>query len=142
MDKERILRLGEVVEGIREESTAEDCLKVLDQRGRACTPKQLIEAAREIFERTGTIEAFLAEFSKEFEFLHVEDDAITVVYPRCFCHHIADIPAEEIPDEYCECSRSWVQQLFEEATQLTVDVKILDSIIRGGESCRFAIRFP
>ncbi len=142
MDKGSVQKLGRVVEGIDEESTTQDCLKVLDRRGRACTPPQLIDAAQEIFKRTGTIDAFLAEFSKAFEFLHVEADAITVEYPRCFCHHIADIPAGEIPREYCECSRSWVQHLFEEATQRPVEVEILGSIIRGGETCRFSVRFP
>jgi len=142
MDRRSISGLKRVVEGIDETATTQDCLRRLDQRGRGCTPKQLIDKAKEIYDKTQTIEAFLAEFGGVFEFLHVEGDAVTVVYPRCFCHHIADEPKEEIPDEYCECSRSWVRELFESAIGQDVEVEVLESVIRGGEMCRFSVSFP
>lgn len=141
MNNQTIEWLKNVVNGIDEKTTDQECMMILEQRGRACTPQQLIDTAKEIYSRAQDIEAFLAEFSEVLEFLQIEDDAITVVYPRCFCHHIAGVSPEEVPDEYCECSRSWVKELFEQATDQDVDVKVLDSVVRGGDCCRFSIRF-
>lgn len=130
------------IDGMDENCTDEDCLKILEQRGRDCTPRELIDKAKEIYSQTTGIEPFLAEFSKIFEMLQVEDGAVRVVYPKCFCHQIAGIPPEQVPDEYCECSRNWIKELFEQATGQDVYVQILQSVIRGAKDCRFSIRFP
>jgi|GEM_PF-1831677 len=142
MDRQAIEWLKQVVDGVNEKTTSSECCKILGLRGRDCTPQQLINTAKKIFSNTQTLEAFLNEFAEAFEFLHIEDDAAIVVYPRCFCHHIDGFPVEDVPDEYCECSRSWVQELFEQATGQSVEVTVLDSVVRRGEDCRFSIAFP
>jgi len=142
VDKQAMEWLRHVVDGVDDKTTDSECLTILDRRGRACTPRKLISMAKEIFDNAQTLEAFLSEFSEAFEFLHIEDGEITVVYPRCFCHHISGIPPEDVPDEYCECSRSWVQELFEQATGQSVEVAVLDSVVRGGKDCRFSVDLP
>ncbi|MBU0595972.1 hypothetical protein KJ567_04730, partial [Candidatus Bipolaricaulota bacterium] len=131
-----------VVDGIDENTTDAQCKKILDARGRACVPQDLIEKAKAIYKKTKSVGPFLAEFNEVFKMLQIEDDAITVVYPRCFCHHIAGECPREVPDEYCECSIGWLKELFEQATGRRVEVKLLGSVVRGGQDCRFSIRFP
>jgi len=134
--------LQRVVEGIDEKSTDAECSKILEQRGRDCAPQELIEKAKQIYKKTKSIGPFLAEFSEIFEMLALEDDKITVIYPRCFCHHIATECPKEVPDKYCECSVGWLKELFEQATGKDVEVELLGSVVRGEENCRFEIRFP
>ena len=142
MSKQTIEWLKNVVEGVDENTTDAECVKILEARGRACAPQELIEKAKEIYRKKKSVGPFLAEFSEIFEMLQIEDDAITVVYPRCFCHHIAGECPKEVPDEYCECSKGWLRELFEQATGKDVEVDVLGSVVRGGQNCRFAIRFP
>lgn len=142
MNKQTIEWLKNVVNGIEASSTDQECMRILDERGRACTPQQLIDVAKEIYSRAESMDAFLNEFRGVFEFLQIENGEISVVYPQCFCHHLAGLSMTDVPDAYCECSRGWVQELFEKATGQDVTVDVIDSVVRGGETCRFLICFP
>lgn len=130
-----------VVEGIDEQTDEATCAKILERCGRDCTPESLIEKARRIYRKRKDVGAFLAEFSEVFEAIQVEDDAIYVVYPRCFCEQIAGVAPEEVPDAYCNCSRGWIMELFERATGQRVEVMPLETIVRGDDRCRFSVRF-
>ena len=142
MSNQTIKWIKRVVEGIDEHTDDATSAKILEACGRDCAPSELIDKAKAIYQKSKSIGPFLAEFSDVFEGLQIEDDAIYVVYPRCFCKQIKGTPPEDVPDAYCNCSRGWLKELFEQATGRTVNVELLTSIVRGGEQCRFSIRFP
>jgi predicted hydrocarbon binding protein len=133
--------IKQVVRGIDEHTDDATCARILEACGRQCTPASLIKKAKAIYAKRKDVGAFLAEFSEVFDAIQVEDDVIYVVYPRCFCKQIAGIPPEEILDAYCNCSRGWIMQLFEQATGREVDVELLESVVKGDPQCRFAVRF-
>jgi hypothetical protein len=39
----------------------------------------------------------------------------------------------------CDCSRHWVQLLFDRIAHTPVDVKIIETVAMGGSACSFEI---
>jgi len=47
-----------------------------------------------------------------------------------------------MPAAYCNCSKGWVKQLFENVIDQEIKVELICSIIQGGDKCRFRIYLP
>ena len=47
---------------------------------------------------------------------------------------------DRLPDTYCNCSRGWLLEVFENITGKPASVELLSSIRRGGADCRFVVR--
>jgi predicted hydrocarbon binding protein len=133
--------IQQVTKGLHDNVDEATCTKILEACGRRCTPTRLIEKGKEIYESSRDIGEFLARFSDVFERLQIEDDAIYVVYPQCFCEQIRGIPIEQLPDSYCNCSVGWIKELFEGAIGRPVAVERVETIIAGGKECRFKVTF-
>ena len=50
------------------------------------------------------------------------------------------IDTAAVSDKVCNCSLGWQKQTFETVLGKSVDVKIKESIIRGGKRCIFEIK--
>jgi hypothetical protein len=44
-----------------------------------------------------------------------------------------------VPGSYCYCSVGWVKEMFEQALERPVEVKVEASIRRGDETCRLRV---
>jgi len=128
-----------VVTNLDGEASGELCARVLQSCGRRCAPEKLIAQAKKIFDDSEDIGEFLARFSEIFDALHIEDNAVTVVYPQCYCPNIQSLDKEEIPDIYCECSVGWIREVFEQAIGRPVTVERLETVVAGDAGCRFKI---
>jgi len=42
---------------------------------------------------------------------------------------------------FCNCSRGWLMEIFETVLEEPVTVEMEDSIMKGGEQCRFSVYF-
>ncbi len=131
--------IKKVVEGIDEHTDSETCARILEACGRQCAPESLVRKAREIYEDSEDIGAFLARLGDVFEAVQVEDDRVYVVYPQCYCEQIEGIPIDQIPDAYCNCSVGWVKELFEGALGRSVQVRRVKSVVAGDAECRFEV---
>ena len=49
-----------------------------------------------------------------------------------------DIP-EGLSDTYCYCSLGWMKETFGAVMGKPVGVELIQSIVRGAETCKFAI---
>ncbi|HUI30462.1 MAG TPA: DUF6144 family protein, partial [Candidatus Acidoferrales bacterium] len=58
----------------------------------------------------------------------------------CLCPLVESGP-EGLSGTYCECSVGYVKEMFQTYTGGTVNVELLESLKRGGKSCRFRITF-
>ncbi len=58
----------------------------------------------------------------------------------CLCPIMEDAPRDVSPT-YCQCSTGYVQEIFERGTGTPARVTVLDSVLRGGTSCVFEVRF-
>lgn len=67
-------------------------------------------------------------------------DGRTIVgrYDRCYCPLAKDAGSALSPT-FCECTRGWAKALFETVFSRPVEVKLLESVRRGGKACRFEV---
>ena len=56
---------------------------------------------------------------------------------KCGCPFVK---AELTPVEFCNCSKGWQREAFETIIKKPVEVKIVESVLRGGERCSFEIK--
>lgn len=110
--------------------------------GGNCLTKEIIDLAKGIYEKSSTIDDFLAEMNDigiGGGNLRFENDKIIAAYKSCYC----DIPyqTQKLNPLYCQCSSGWFQHLFSEVFEKTVSVNILDTITNGAEECTFEIAF-
>jgi hypothetical protein len=57
----------------------------------------------------------------------------------CYCP-LVNHARVGIPDFYCCCGAGWHGKIWEGITGGPVEVEVLESILRGGERCRFRVR--
>jgi hypothetical protein len=61
---------------------------------------------------------------------------------RCYCALVNGLPANKtLSATYCQCSRAFVQQMWEEALGRPVSVSLLKSAVAGAKECHFQIIF-
>jgi hypothetical protein len=62
----------------------------------------------------------------------------------CHCPRILDIigTSETVPSTYCYCGAGFYKGIWEEILQEPIDIEILESVLNGGDVCRFAIYLP
>jgi hypothetical protein len=59
---------------------------------------------------------------------------------RCYCGLLRGLPQDEaISRTYCECSRAFVQKMWETALDRPLQVDLLGSCVAGDQECKFAI---
>lgn len=59
---------------------------------------------------------------------------------RCYCHLLRKLPDEFfVPQEYCECSRAFIQYTWEQLFDRHVTVDLLQSCLTGKGECKFRI---
>lgn len=61
---------------------------------------------------------------------------------RCYCALVNGLPANKtMSATYCQCSRAFVQQMWEESLGRPVSVTLLKSAVAGAKECHFQINF-
>lgn len=68
------------------------------------------------------------------------NEEIYASYDRCYCGHLKEY-GQQVPSEFCNCSRGWFLELFEKTLHMPVQVELVDSIVQGGKECQFIISF-
>lgn len=110
--------------------------------GGNCLGKEAIELAKNIYEKSSTIDEFLVgmnDMGIGGGNLHVEHEKVIAIYKNCYC----DIPCatKKLNPLYCQCSAGWFQRLFSEVFGKPVSVKIINTITNGANECTFEINF-
>ena len=112
--------------------------RVMESCGRACARRGAIRAAETC---AGDLDQWVATLKTWIgpENVLREGNVVRVTYPQCFCELVAEGPAR-LPDTYCYCSCGWLKETFEAVTQQPVEVTLFESVKRGGQACRFAVK--
>jgi predicted hydrocarbon binding protein len=90
------------------------------------------------------VDDFAREFGEEAGESVTVDHArgiITVVGPErtdCYCPLVDHLTC---PKTVCCCSLGWQQQVYETLLGRPVEVRLVESVVRGGKRCRFEVRF-
>lgn len=110
----------------------------MESCGRDCAKRGAISLAESCKGDVNTLTAKLAQIP-QVEITHGKNGPIKVSYKKCFCELVSKGP-ERLPDTYCECSKGWLLQMFETASQKPVKVEIIQTIKRGGTACDFLVQ--
>jgi predicted ArsR family transcriptional regulator len=58
----------------------------------------------------------------------------------CLCPIFEDAP-KDISPTYCRCSVGYVQEMFERRIGKPANVEVTETVLRGGQACRFTVSF-
>lgn len=113
---------------------------VMRKCGGSCLTKEVIDLAKNIYEKSDDISQFLASMNDigiGGKNLHIENGKVIAIYKNCYC----DIPykTQNLNPLYCQCSAGWFQHLFSEVLGKPVSVKKVDTITNGAKECTFEI---
>lgn len=114
-------------------------VRILEQCGRQCQSQSFIEKARDLYQKSGSVDEFLKKLGQSFKYLHKEGDKIYFIYPKCFCAQVNKIPQGKLSGTYCNCSRGWIKALFEGALGKPIEAIMEESIVNGDKQCKFRI---
>lgn len=113
---------------------------VMYKCGGSCLAKEVIELAKDIYEKSSSVEQFLTglnDIGIGGKNLHIENGKIIAIYKSCYC----DIPykTQKLHPLYCQCSAGWFYHLFSEVFGKKVSVKTIGTITNGAKECTFEI---
>ena len=67
-----------------------------------------------------------------------EENVIKLTYNKCYCPIVQNSQPGAFKN-FCDCSRGWLKENFEAVLEKQVGVELEDSIMRGGNQCKFTI---
>jgi hypothetical protein len=90
----------------------------------------------------GSVEKLLEAYKKNFQVWR-EGDLVHIRYgetsSRFYCPAARYHPATA-NDMHCDCTRATHQTIFETALERPIEVKVVESLRRGGKTCHFTAR--
>jgi len=128
-----------LIAGLDENVDEKTIAKVLEQCGRQCQSESFVKKARDIYQRSKSMDEFLDKLGKVYKHLHREGDNVYIVYPKCYCLFVNKNPPRKLSATYCNCSRGWAKALFEGALGRPVEVVMEQSTVKGDNECKFRI---
>jgi predicted hydrocarbon binding protein len=117
---------------------------VMEQCGRNCAWRGRAEKIRKMRKKCRTMDEFyagLVDVLRTGVPLERDGSVVYASYPRCYCGRVSDTK-EPISMTYCHCGRGYWVAMFEHALGKPVHVDLLQSVIGGAPTCRFAIHIP
>ena len=131
--------IATLMEGLDRNLDEGTIAKILEQCGRQCQTQSFIKKARDLYQKSKSIDEFLDRLAEVNKHLHREGDKVYLIYPKCYCSQVNKIPKGRLSGTYCNCSRGWAKALFEGAIGKPVEVIMEKSIINGDDQCKFRI---
>ena len=137
-------RAVEVMERLLGKETA---IGIMTECGAKCCGKGQRDTARRLYAESGSLLKFLERISiyevKEGDLRYTLKDAHTIIaeHHKCFCKQVASAREPFASGTYCQCSVEFNRQFFSAALGRQVHVELLQSIINGGDSCKFRVTF-
>jgi predicted hydrocarbon binding protein len=116
----------------------EELVSMLERRGRSCISATYIKKAKDAAKGAKDTDEFLDSLAKSVRLLKREGDKVYMVYPKCYCHKPKGFEGD-MPDSYCYCSVGWVKEMFEQALERPVEVRLEASVLRGDEACQLRV---
>jgi hypothetical protein len=126
-----------LMENMKEQLDEKTRCALMEACGRDCAKRGAIALAESC---KGNLKKMVDSLQRSpyIDIVFKKGEPIKVSYKKCLCELVSKGP-ERLPCTYCECSKGWLLQMFETVTQKPIQVKIIQTIKRGGESCDFLI---
>jgi hypothetical protein len=131
-------RFAKLLEGINTSVPQETKMKILEDVGHTCA----LEYAESFTKFKGNPDAYLEELKKDFaENVTHDKNSKTIKIigkkqDKCGCPFVNK---SITPKDFCSCSIGYFKESMSTVLGQPVDVKIEESVLRGGERCNFTI---
>lgn len=116
-------------------------IKVMENCGRRCIGPPTIEKTKSIKRNSKNLAELIDGLNKQHiggGRLRLENSRINVEYGKCYCGMVSKTK-EKFSSTYCNCSRGYLLELFEQIFEKPVKVDLVESVIQGAKSCKFII---
>lgn len=128
-----------LMENLEENFSEDERIKLMEECGRDCARSGAVQALKkasggDFNKAISTLKTWLGE-----ENVNKDGNTVKLVYTKCYCHLLEKGP-DKMPHTYCYCSVGWIKEMFESVTGKPVEVKIHETVKRGGKQCRFTVK--
>ena len=132
-------RIAKLIEGMGSNLDKEDLISLLENMGSHCAR----ENSEYYTKFKGDVNGYLKSLEEWVEKVeHDEENGIIKITGKknngCYCPFV-DI--SKMPEEFCNCTRGWNKEIYENIIGKPVDVKIDTTVLWGGENCSFTITY-
>jgi len=126
-------------------------------------PLEEVSHWKHIYEQTNDIDEMLRFYAESQQFIEKPYRVGNIIYTSkppadpeayanaetqedkiraaCFCPLIHST-LDEMPRSYCYCGAGWARQLFEPIIGVPLEIDIVETVIDGGDICKFAVHLP
>lgn len=114
---------------------------IMEACGRKCIGASILQRASQIRRMAAGIDDLLRRLNEAHiggGNMYWEGNIIHASYARCYCGSVSQTRLP-ISGTYCGCSCGWFRELFELLLGQPVEIRLVSSIIQGGDSCQFQI---
>lgn len=143
--EKKALWWNNAIERLENELGKESATDVMRNCGSKCCGQGQRKTAKRLMEESSSLEDFLNKVSNyevrdgELEYKLINENKIIGKHNRCFCGQVKKSKELFDSETYCQCSVEFNKQFFEAAFEKTVEVKLKQSILNGGDYCEFEI---
>jgi hypothetical protein len=134
------------IEKMETELGTQDATEVMRACGSKCCGAGQRKTARRLMQESSSVKDFLDKLSNyevregELEYKLIDENTIIGKHNRCFCGQVKKSPDLFKSEVYCQCSVEFNKQFFEAAFEGEVMVRLVQSILTGGDFCEFEIK--
>jgi hypothetical protein len=131
-------RFAKLIEGMNSSIDQETKTKILEGMGRTCAKAQTDSFMKFKDDPEGLLDHMKKAWAERTEY-DKKTKTMKVIGRKeesCFCPFV---DKSITPKDFCNCSIGFNKEAFEMVLGKPVDVKVEESILRGGERCSFVI---
>ena len=115
--------------------------RVMEKLGNTCFNNFFGKIAQDIKKKSSGMVEIIQNINKLSggEYFKLEDNKIYATFNQCLCQ--IGVRETEIPisKTYCSCSLGWMKSLFKTVLDKPFKVELVESVVSGGNNCRFVI---
>ena len=128
------------IKRLEHQVSKEKKIKIMENRGRDCFGPKHSEHAKQLMNKSKSIEEFLNKWSRGgVSFILKDKSTIIGEYNKCYCSLVNQIKKPFPTKTFCYCGVGYIKQLFESAFEKPVEVELVQSVITGAKTCKFII---
>jgi hypothetical protein len=114
---------------------------VMEKLGNSCFHNFFAKIAEDVKKRSNGIEEIIQNINiaSGGEHFKLIKNKIHATFNQCLCQVGVKETVEPISKTYCSCSLGWMKSLFNLLLEQNFSVELIESVVSGGENCRFLI---
>jgi len=115
---------------------------VMETMGYYCFQNHFLSRALQVKNQSRSIEEIIINLNRiigDEEYFKLKGNKIEAKFNQCYCDLGVKVAKEPLPKTYCYCSLGWLKDLFKILLEKDVNVEMLETIVSGGNACKFVI---